>query len=82
MGRRQMTCEGWDELVVVAGGVYVGVRHGRWHVGRFTGIEAAPGAYSRGVAAMHRFDRGRIAERWAVRDDWTMLRQLGALPST
>ena len=84
MGRQQMTHEGWRELVVVADGNYVvqyGVRHGRWHGGRFMGIEAAPGEYSRGFAAMYRFEGGRIAERWAVRDDLTMLRQLGALPS-
>jgi predicted ester cyclase len=30
---------------------------------------------------MYRFEHGQIAERWAVRDDLTMLRQLGALPS-
>ena len=28
---------------------------------------------------MYRFVGNRIAERWAVRDDLTMLRQLGAL---
>ena len=45
------------------------------------GIEAAPGDYARGFAAMYRFQDGQIAERWVVRDDLTMLRQLGALPS-
>ena len=83
MGRSQMTHEGWRQLVVVADGDYVvqyGERHGQWHGGRFMGIEARPGAYSRGFAAMYRFEGGQIAERWAVRDDLTMLRQLGALP--
>ena len=82
MGRNQMTHEGWHELVVVGEGDHVvqyGVRHGQWHGGTFMGIEAAPGSYSRGFAAMYRFEDGRIAERWAVRDDLTMLRQLGAL---
>jgi predicted ester cyclase len=81
MGRRQMTHEGWRELVVVAEGDYIvqyGVRHGRWHGGEFLGFDAAAGDYSRGFAAMYRFDNGQIAERWAVRDDLTMLRQLGA----
>jgi predicted ester cyclase len=84
MGRRQMTHEGWRELVVIAEGDYVvqyGIRHGRWHGGEFMGFDAAPGDYSRGFAAMYRFQNGQIAERWAVRDDLTMLRQLGALPS-
>jgi predicted ester cyclase len=83
MGRHQMTHEGWSELVVVAEGNYIvqyGTRHGQWHGGRFMGIEAEPGAYDRGFAAMYRFSGDRIAERWAVRDDLTMLRQLGALP--
>ena len=83
MGRHQMTHEGWRELVVVADGDYIvqyGVRHGRWHGGRFMGFDAAPGDYIRGFAAMYRFKSGQIAERWAVRDDLTMLRQLGALP--
>jgi predicted ester cyclase len=82
MGRHQISQEGWDELVVVAEGDYIvqyGVRHGHWHGGRFMGVDADPGDYNRGFAAMYRFEEGRIAERWAVRDDLTMLRQLGAL---
>jgi predicted ester cyclase len=81
MGRHQMTNEGWQELVVVAEGDYIvqyGVRHGRWHGGDFMGFDAAPGDYARGFAAMYRFQGGQIAERWAVRDDLTMLQQLGA----
>jgi predicted ester cyclase len=83
MGRHQMTNEGWSHLVVVADGDYIvqyGTRRGRWHGGRFMGIEADAGDYDRGFAAMYRFVGNRIAERWAVRDDLTMLRQLGALP--
>jgi predicted ester cyclase len=82
MGRNQMTHQGWSQLVVVAEGDYVvqyGSRHGRWNGGRFMGVEADPGIYDRGFAAMYRFVGDRIAERWAVRDDLTMLRQLGAL---
>jgi predicted ester cyclase len=84
MGRTQMTHEGWRDLVVVAQGDYVvqyGTRHGQWHGGRFMGVEVEPGPYDRGFAAMYRFEDGRIAERWAVRDDLTMLRQLGGLPA-
>ena len=84
MGRRRMTHEGWRELVVVSEGDYIvqyGERHGQWPGGPFMGFEAEPGPYSRGFAAMYRFEGGQIAERWAVRDDLTMLRQLGALRS-
>jgi len=81
-GRFQMTGQSWKELTVVAEGDFVvqfGVRAGDWNGGAFMGIHAEPGHYSRGFAAMYRFENGRIAERWAVRDDLGMLRQLGAM---
>jgi predicted ester cyclase len=34
------------------------------------------------VAFMYRFVDGRIAERWAVRDDLGMMIQLGAIGGT
>jgi predicted ester cyclase len=84
MGRHQMTQGGWSRLVVVAEGDYVvqvGARHGRWRGGSFLGIDAPPGDYDRDFAAMYRLVAGQIAERWAIRDDLGMLRQLGAIPS-
>lgn len=81
-GRSQMTGQRWVELTVVAEGDYVvqfGRRAGDWAGGDFMGIPAAAGSYVRDFAAMYRFDGGRIAERWVVRDDLTMLRQLGAI---
>jgi len=42
------------------------------------GIPAGPGSYVRDFAAMYRFEDGRIAERWAIREDLGMLKQLGA----
>jgi predicted ester cyclase len=47
--------------------------------GEFMGVEAPAGPYSRDFMAAYRFADGRIAERWAIRDDLGMLRQLGAL---
>jgi len=85
MGRRQFSDQAWHELTVVAEGDYVmqfGVRGGQWLGGEFMGIPTAPGPYARDFAAMYRFRGGRIAERWVVRDDLGMLRQLGALPRT
>ena len=84
MGRHQLTDHAWDELTVVGEGdlvVQFGVASGRWQGGRFMGIDAPPGHFARDFAAMYRFREGRIAERWAVRDDLTMLRQLQALPT-
>ena len=81
-GRRKFHNTGWDELTVVAEGAYVvqfGRRGGYWPGGSFLGIEAPAGSYSRDFAAAYRFADGRIAERWAIRDDLAMLQQLGAL---
>lgn len=81
-GRSEMTNHAWQELTVIAEGEFVvqfGAREGYWHGGEFMGIHADPGPYSRGFATMYRLQDGRIAERWAVRDDLAMFRQLGAL---
>jgi predicted ester cyclase len=73
----------WTESVVVAEGDYVvqfGERAGTWQGGRFLGFNVSPGPYARQVAFCYRIEDGKIAERWAMRDDLTMLRQLGGLP--
>ena len=80
-GRHQMTGQYWDTVLVVAEGDYVvqfGRRGGQWQGGKFMGVEAPAGEYLRDFAVMYRFEAGRIAERWVVRDDLGMLRQLGA----
>lgn len=73
---------GWSQLTVVAEGDYVvqfGVRGGKWAGGNLFGLDVPPGDYERDFAVMYRLTEGRIAERWAVRDDLTMMRQLGAI---
>jgi hypothetical protein len=57
------------------------VRGGQWPGGPFLGFDADPGAYAREVVFVYRLEDGKIAERWAIRDDLTMLRQLGGLPA-
>ena len=47
--------------------------------GEFRGIYVPAGSYEREVAFIYRLQDSRIAERWAVRDDLGMMRQLGAL---
>ena len=49
--------------------------------GGFRGYEIPAGAYTYDVAFMYRFEHGRIAERWAVRDDLSMIQQLNGRPS-
>ncbi len=75
--------DGWKTLNVVAEGAFVvqhGVRGGDWPGGPFLGFDAGPGEYAREVVFVYRLEDGKIAERWAIRDDLTMLRQLGAVP--
>ena len=42
------------------------------------GIPAGPGSYVRDFAAMYRFEDGKIAERWVVRDDLGMFEATGS----
>jgi predicted ester cyclase len=81
-GRRDFANHHWEELTAVAEGPYVvqfGKRGGHWPGGPFLGIRAPAGPYSRDFMAAYRFSDGKIAERWAIRDDLSMLRQLGAI---
>jgi predicted ester cyclase len=55
------------------------VVEGIWPGGTFRGVDTASGAYRSDAAFMYRFADGRIAERWAVRDDLGMMLQLGAI---
>jgi predicted ester cyclase len=83
-GMPQFHGDGWTDSVMVAEGDYVvqfGVRAGTWRGGPFLGFDVEPGTYSRQVAFSYRIQDGKIAERWAMRDDLTMLRQLGAFTS-
>jgi ketosteroid isomerase-like protein len=83
-GMPQFQADGWTESVLVAEGDHVvqfGVRAGTWRGGSFLGFDVSSGPYSRDVAFCYRIQDGKIAERWAVRDDLTMLRQLGAFSS-
>jgi predicted ester cyclase len=74
-----------QEMVTVAEGDHVlqlGRRTGTWPGGRFRGFDIPAGSYEYEVAFMYRFEGGRIAERWAVRDDLAMVLQLGGRPAT
>jgi predicted ester cyclase len=75
---------GQQEVVTIADSDYViqlGRRTGTWPGGRFRGFDIPAGAYEYDVAFMYRFEQGRIAERWAVRDDLAMIKQLGGHPA-
>lgn len=72
----------WLESRIVAEGdlvVQFGTREHDWPGGTFRGFDVPPGTYTRDTAFAYRFVDGRIAERWAIRDDLAMLLQLGAI---
>jgi predicted ester cyclase len=80
--RRDLHPGRWVKSFVVAEGdmvVQFGTRELIWPGGAFLGYETPAGSAVRDVAFAYRLVDGRIAERWAIRDDLTTLRQLGAL---
>ncbi|HKY16862.1 MAG TPA: ester cyclase [Microthrixaceae bacterium] len=82
---KQFQGQSWTRLTIVAEGDYVaqfGSRGGTWTGGSLLGVDAPAGDYDRDFACMYRLEGGRIAERWAIRDDLGMFRQLGALRTT
>jgi hypothetical protein len=72
----------WIESHVVAQGdlvVQFGLREDLSTGGTFRGFDVPAGVYTRDAAFAYRLVDGRIAERWAIRDDLAMMVQLGAL---
>ena len=72
----------WIESHVVAEGdlvVQFGRREDLSTGGTFRGFDVPTGVYIRDAAFAYRLVDGRIAERWAIRDDLAMMVQLGAL---
>ena len=75
---------GQQDLVMIAEGdrvIQFGKITATWPGRPFRGYDIPAGDYECDVAFMYRFQDGRIAERWAVRDDLGMILQLGADPA-
>jgi predicted ester cyclase len=73
----------WVESHIVADGDFVvqfGVREQTWPGGPFRGYDFPAGVFQRETAFAYRLVNGRIAERWAIRDDLAMVQQLGGRP--
>ena len=74
---------GRHDLVTIAEGDYV-IQFGKiaaaWPGRPFRGYDIPAGEYECDVAFMYRLRNGRIAERWAVRDDLAMIKQLAGTP--
>lgn len=78
------TMHGHRDLVTIVEGDYLiqfGKMTATWAGGHFRGYDIPAGDYELDVAFMYRFKRGRIAERWAIRDDLAMIEQLNGTPS-
>ena len=72
----------WTWSTLVAENDYVvqfGEREQHWPGGPFRGFDLPAGVFRRESAFAYRLVDGRLAERWAIRDDLAMLLQLGAL---
>ncbi|MEY2468093.1 MAG: hypothetical protein QOF21_791 [Actinomycetota bacterium] len=73
----------WTIADVLVDGDRVAVRatwSGTYGGPQFRGVPIAkPGAFSAEHIHIYRVAYGKLAEHWVVRDDLTMLRQLGAL---
>ena len=84
--RRDLDPVRWIESHVVAEGdlvVQFGTREQRWPGGWFRGFDIPSGVFTRDTAFAYRLVDGRLAERWAIRDDLSMMLQLGAaIPRT
>jgi steroid delta-isomerase-like uncharacterized protein len=74
----------WTISDLFADGDRVAVRitwSGTYGAPQFRGLAIpAPGAFSAEHIHIYRVTDGKLAEHWVVRDDLTMLRQLGAMP--
>ncbi|MGH3715100.1 MAG: ester cyclase [Micromonosporaceae bacterium] len=80
--RRDIHGGRWLSSIVVAEGdmvVQFGSRELTWPGGSLRGFDARAGTSIRDVAFAYRLVDGRIAERWAIRDDLSTLVQLGVL---
>jgi hypothetical protein len=53
-----------------------GLVRSAWPGGPFRSYDNSAGDCECDVAFMYRFKNGRIAERWAIRDDLAMIHQL------
>lgn len=68
----------WKVEQVMSDGDLVAMRctHSGKHTGEFFGIPATGRRFSYKQMHILRFDNGKAAEHWAVRDDATLMRQL------
>lgn len=60
--------------------VAVHVTHSGRHTGEFMGIAPTGREFAYRHVHIHRFQDGQSIEHWAVRDDVTFMRQIGAMP--
>lgn len=72
----------WNQVVAEGDLVVVyGTREATWQAATFRGVATPKGKHvAVELAHMFRLANGKIVEHWAVRDDFGMFQQLGAIP--
>jgi predicted ester cyclase len=80
---RVFTDQRWEVHTVLADGdmVCVHTTHHARHVGTLMGVEPTGRTVAYDYAHFLRYRDGKAVEHWSVRDDMTLMRQLGVIPS-
>lgn len=80
--RRVFSDQRWEINQVVGEGdtVVVYATHRARHTGDLMGIPATGREVAYEYVHIVRFESGKVVEHWGVRDDMTLMRQLGVLP--
>ena len=80
--RRAFSDQRWEIHQVIGEGdtVVVHATHHARHTGELMGIPPTGREVAYGYVHIVRFAGGKVVEHWGVRDDMTLMRQLGVLP--
>ena len=80
--RRVFSEQRWEIRKVIGEGdtVVVYAAHHARHTGDLMGIPPSGREVAYDYVHIVRFEEGKVVEHWGVRDDMTLMRQLGVLP--
>jgi predicted ester cyclase len=70
-----------EQLIVSGDTIVVRVLWSGTHTGAYAGVAATGKRVSVRVISMWRFEEGRVVENWTLQDQFTLLQQVGYLPT-